>query len=257
MILACKQSLAQHARETLRVNWKLGRRMAMNKLIHDLVEINRRLSFELWHITTINERASGLSPRMLLPTQRDGDVRVGEYEPLVLYCGLLNGLNYYYLIENPSETTASSDLNLYEVRNDSFQKIAGVEFKAHNPAEGIIRQDIQKLVRDEITGNWFHILEDIDSEVLKSIFLKLTGSLRSLSGNLTSESISILFCFCVLARKWTCIKHFFYDKSRGDFDMYVNSFFDLDCYLESDHIVVSKGLDWYIFQLNTEGFLGH
>jgi hypothetical protein len=27
--------------------------------------------------------------------------------------------------------------------------------------------------------------------------------------------------------------------------------------VESDHIVVSKGLDWYIFQLYTEGFLGH
>lgn len=228
----------------------------MNKLIHDLLEINRRLSFELWHITTIHERPSGLSPRMLLPTQIDGDVRVGEYEPMILYCGLLNGLNYYYLIENPSETSASSDLNLYEVRNDSFQKVAGVEFKAHNPAEGIIRQDIQKLVRDEITGNWFHILEDLDPEVLKEIFLKFTKSLKALSDSFSFESISILFCFCVLARRWTCIKHFFYDKSRGEFDMYVDSFFDLDCYVESDHIVVSKGLDWYIFQLYTEGFLG-
>jgi len=229
----------------------------MNKLIHDLLEINRRLSFELWHITTINERPSGLSPRMLLPSQIDGDVRVGEYEPMILYCGLLNGLNYYYLIENPSEPSASSDLNLYEVRNGSFQKVAGVEFKAHNPAEGMIRQDIQKLVRDEITGNWFHILEDINSDTLKDIFVKLTGSLRALSASLTDDPISILFCFCVLARKWTCIKHFFYDKSRGDFDLYVDSFFDLDCHIESDHIVVSKGLDWYIFQLYTEGFLGH
>ncbi len=149
----------------------------MNKLIHDLLEINRRLSFELWHITTINERPSGLSPRMLLPTQVNGDVRIGEYEPMILYCGLLNGLNYYYLIENPSEMSATSDLNLYEVRNDTFKKVAGVEFKAHNPGAEIIRQDIQKLVRDKITGNWFHILEDIDSATLQSIFGKLTSSL--------------------------------------------------------------------------------
>ena len=229
----------------------------MNKLIHDLLEINRRLSFELWHITPLNERASGLSPRMLLPPQVSGEVRIGEYEPMILYCGLLNGLNYYYLIENPSEMTASSDLNLYEVRNDTFKKVAGIEFKAHNPGKDIIWQDIRKLVRDNITGNWFHILEDIDSKTLKSIFSKLTDSLRSYSDSLGENPISILFCFCILARKWTCIKHFFYDKSRGDFITYVDNFFDLDCQVESDHIVVSKGLDWYIFQLYTEGFLGH
>ena len=206
----------------------------MNRLIHDLLEINRRLSFELWHITPINEKVSGLSPRMLLPAQVSGNVRIGEYEPMILYCGLLNGLNYYYLIENPSEMTATSDLNLYEARNETFKKVAGIEFKAHNP-----------------------ILEDIDSETLKSIFSKLTSSLRSYSGSLGEAPISILFCFCVLARKWTCIKHFFYDKSRGDFSIYVDNFFDLDCEVESNHIVVSKGLDWYIFQLYTEGFLGH
>jgi hypothetical protein len=229
----------------------------MNRLIHDLLEINRRLSFELWHITPLNERASGLSPRMLLPAQVNGEVRIGEYEPLILYCGLLNNLNYYYLIENPSEMTATSDLNLYEVRNDTFKKLAGIEFKAHSPGKEIIRQDIRKLVRDNITGNWFHILEDIDSETLKSIFSKLTAALKSYSDNLGENPISILFCFCILARKWTCIKHFFYDKSRGDFSSYVDNFFDLDCQVESDHIVVSQGLDWYIFQLYTEGFLGH
>jgi hypothetical protein len=229
----------------------------MNRLIHDLLEINRRLSFELWHITPLNERASGLSPRMLLPTQVNGTVRIGEYEPMILYCGLLNGLNYYYLIENPSEMTATSDLNLYEVRNDTFKKVAGIEFKAHNPSRDILWQDIRKLVRGNITGNWFHILEDIDTQTLKSIFSKLTDSLRSNSDTTGEEPISILFCFCVLTRKWTCIKHFFYDKSRGDFSIYVDNFFDLDCQVESDHIVVSKGLDWYIFQLYTEGFLGH
>ena len=138
----------------------------MNKLIHDLLEINRRLSFELWHITTINEKPSGLSPRMLLPTQTYGDLRVGEYEPMILYCGLLNGLNYYYLIENPSETSASSDLNLYEARNDSFHKVAGVEFKAHNPGEDMIRQDVRKLLRDKV--------QETGSTSLKSLTLKLS-----------------------------------------------------------------------------------
>jgi hypothetical protein len=194
---------------------------------------------------------------MLLPIQVNGDVRVGEYEPLILYCGLLNGLNYYYLIENPSEMSATSDLNLYEVRNDTFHKVAGIEFKAHNPAREIIKRDIQKLVREQITGNWFHILEDINGDKLNSVFDKLTRSLMTQSKHFSGDPISILFCFCILARKWTCIKHFFYDRSRGDFDMYVHNFFDLECQVQTEHIVVSKGVDWYIFQLYTEGFLGH
>ena len=229
----------------------------MSGLIQDLLEINRRLSFELWHLTAIKERPNGLSPRMLLPVQADEDIRIGEHEPMVLYCGLLNGLNYYYLIENPSETSASSDLNLFNFKGDGFHKVAGVEFKAHNPGEEIIRQDINALVEEKVTGNWFHILEDIDSETLTSLFVKFTSSFRSCAENLNNDSISILFCFCVLEKRWTCIKHFYYDESRGEFDMYVDSFFDLECTIESDHIVVTKGIDWYIFQLYTEGFLGH
>jgi hypothetical protein len=212
----------------------------MNGLIQDLLEINRRLSFELWHLTAIKEKPSGLSPRMLLPAQADEDIRIGEHEPMVL-----------------SETSASSDLNLFNFQGDAFHKVAGVEFKAHNPGEEIIRQDINKLLEEKVTGNWFHILEDIDSETLTSLFTKFTSSLRSCTENLNDDPISILFCFCVLEKRWTCIKHFYYDESRGEFDLYVNSFFDLDFTVESDHIVVTKGLDWYIFQLYSEGFLGH
>ncbi|UCE82160.1 MAG: hypothetical protein JSV47_10590 [Deltaproteobacteria bacterium] len=229
----------------------------MSGLIQDLLEINRRLSFELWHITTIKDKPRGLSPRMLLPTQVEGDIRIGEHEPMILYCGLLNGLSYYYLTENPSEMSASSDLNLFAFRDNSFVKVAGVEFKAHNPGEEIIRQDVRKLVKDKVTGNWFHILEDFDPDTIKDLFAKLTKSLRTCADSLNDDQLSILFCFCILEKQWTCIKHFYYDRSRGDFDTYVENFFDLDCVVESHHIVVSKGLDWYIFQLYTEGFLGN
>ena len=169
----------------------------MNGLIHDLLEVNRRLSFELWHLTAINNKPSGLSPRMLLPAQPNGDIRIGEHEPMVLYCGLLNNLNYYYLIENPSETSASSDLNLYAFKGDTFHKVAGVEFKTHNPGEEVIRQAIAKLVGEKVTGNWFHVLEDLDSDTFDSLFTKFTSSLKSSAESLNDHHLSILFCFCV------------------------------------------------------------
>jgi len=67
----------------------ISRSKNMNRLIHDLLEINRRLSFELWHITPLDERASGLSPRMLLPTKPNGEVRIGEYEPMKRFIGFV------------------------------------------------------------------------------------------------------------------------------------------------------------------------
>ena len=60
----------------------------MKGLIYDILEINRRLSFELWHLTAIRERPSGLSPRMILPEQENGDIRIGKHEPMILSCGL-------------------------------------------------------------------------------------------------------------------------------------------------------------------------
>lgn len=93
------------------------------KLQQDIFEINRRVCSGLWDIADVNNIPSGLSPRLILPRKRDGNVRISEQEARILYCGILNTLNYYYSIETPTEkvyrqtgnkpVSASSDLSLY------------------------------------------------------------------------------------------------------------------------------------------------
>ena len=111
--------------------------------MNDIFEINHRLSFNLWYLTDVKSDPQGFSPRLILPKRRSGEIRISEQESKILYCGLLNTLNYYYSIETPTEEvyqqtgktsqSASSDLSLYGYDGKDFKKVANVEFKAHNP----------------------------------------------------------------------------------------------------------------------------
>ena len=92
-------------------------------MITDIFEINRRICFNLWDMVDVHIEPRGLSPRLILPEKRNNAIRISEQESRILYCGLLNTLNYYYSIETPTAQTfmltgakpisASSDLSLY------------------------------------------------------------------------------------------------------------------------------------------------
>ena len=227
-------------------------------LTDDLIEINRRLSFNLWYLTNVLEKPHGLSPRLILPKRRSGQIRISEQEARFLYCGLLNTLNYYYSVETPTEQvyqqtgqewgSAASDLSLYVHRVDGFKKIANVEFKAHNPAVGYIRKDIEKLIKEGIIGNWFHTIKNVDRGTFPSLFAKFIDSFKELSGIVSGKEISIIFCFCVIEKRWACIKHFLYDSSSGDFGSYVDDFFRLRYEVKAGKLEVDEETDWYVFQ---------
>jgi hypothetical protein len=44
--------------------------------IDDVLEINRRLFYDLWHIANVSCVPSGLSPRLILPKKRTEDIRI-------------------------------------------------------------------------------------------------------------------------------------------------------------------------------------
>jgi len=171
-----------------------------------------------------------------------------------MFCSLLNNLRYYYSIETPTvqsyqltgqaAQSALSDLSLYTY-NGSFEKVANIEFKAHNPPQEHIRKDIEKLIREKIQGNWFHLLKNIDSGTLQALFTKFTASFRSCS-NMVSNNVSILFCFCVLDKKWACYKHFDYHPGQGNFDAYVNSFFTVNYGVSGNKVTVNNNNGWII-----------
>ena len=227
-----------------------------NPVINDAMEINRRLFYDLWNISNVSQLPSGLSPRLILPKRRSQDLRISEQEARFLYVGLLNTLNYFYSVETPTEQTyiqkgtkpqsGASDLSLYIQSGEQMKKVMNVEFKAHNSALKDIYKDIEKIVYENISGNWFHLLKNIDSRSLPILFDKFAHSLKVCWKKYNSKEISILFSFCVLDRKWACEKFLEYDGSLGNFESYVDDFFKLKYRIKLSELEVIDDGGWKI-----------
>jgi hypothetical protein len=212
-------------------------KMNQQQIVKDIYEINKRVCFNLWNVANVNSKLNGLSPHLILPQRRSGEIRISEQEARVLYCSVLNNLNYFYSIETPTEDvyqqkgqtpmSAGSDLSIFINNGNTFEKVVNVEFKAHNPQVEKIRKDIEKLIRENISGNWFHTLKNIDSKTIPTLFNKFKDSFQKCSENITKK-LSFVFCLCVLEKKWACIKEFSFDPSHDDLSAYINGFFDLE-----------------------------
>jgi WD40 repeat protein len=238
--------------------------MENEALINDIIEINRRVCYNLWNVakaTDIEHSPNGLSPRLILPKVRDKDsARISEQESRVLYCGVLNMLNYYYSIETPTEKdyqqtgqtrmSAASDLSLYSY-NNQFNKVVNVEFKAHNPITKHISKDIEKLISENITGNWFHTLKNIDSKTLGVLFAKFIISFGEHKAK-AKHRLSFIFCICVMDKKWACIKPFSFDpETDNDLVKYVENFFTLgyEASAKSKAVNVTDNNGWHVLKL--------
>lgn len=230
-------------------------------ITEDIFEINRRLCFNLWSITDVTQKPEGLSPRLILPQKRDKEIRLSEQEARFLFCGLLNTLNYYYSVETPtteeyqqtgqSALSARSDVSLYVSTNDDhrpFRKIANVEFKAHNPPQEQIKKDVEKLIKESIVGNWIHTLKNIDPQTLPKLFDKFIASMIECSEMVGEREVSMVFCFCVLERKWACIKHFRFDSSTSKFEEYVRRFFEVKVGVDAGAVAVNAEAGWRVFE---------
>ena len=225
-------------------------------LTEDVFEINRQVCSSLWNIAHVNETARGLSPRLILPQKRSGDIRISEQEARILYCGILNPLNYYYSVETPTKEmyqqtgqtpiSASSDMSLYLENEERFDKVMNIEFKAHNPGQEQIRKHIEKLVRENIPGNWFHLLKNIDSRTIPVLFEKIKKSFLQCENSVKNTKVSIVFCFCVLEKSWACMKHFYYEPTKGNFQTDVNTFFNLKYSVKSGKIEMEQLHNWNI-----------
>jgi len=177
-----------------------------------------------------------MSPRLVFP--KKGTVcRVSEQEAKVLCCNVLNGSDYYFSVETPTQqlykqkgnspTRARSDISLYAWTGSDFSKLANMEFKAHTPGVAEFSKDVEKLVRERITGNWFHTLVNVRSSTLPDVFARLRGSFLNYSQEFSEiPIISIVFCICVVKKGMAYTRHFCYERARRSYEEYVRGFFD-------------------------------
>ena len=227
-------------------------------MLSELININIKTCDLIWNLPDVVSRPAMNYPRLIIPHRRDVDQRISEQEARFVYCSVLNRSDFFYSIETPTEKkyqlsgkgrrSASTDLSIYEYTN-GFRKLVNVEFKAHNARFEEIEKDVKKLVNEGITGNWFHLLKNANSKTLKSLFNKIE---KALMVNY-SDKISILFCFCVLSRKWACIKHFYWDgngfanhRKFKSYRMFVEEFFRLDYVVRKEITVIDEN-GWLIY----------
>ena len=208
-------------------------------LIDDIFDLNKRISENLWHVANEKDQPSNLSPHVIFPLKRDKNtVRISEQEARVICCSLLNDLNLYYSVETPTYETyvqkgkkpegmsAQTDLTIFGFDGQCFRRLVNTEFKAHNPTQANITKDIEKLVREDPEGNWFHLLKNTDRGTFKAPLRKFETSFLENSHGYHNTLISIVFCFCVLAKQQAYMRHFFYEPGKKTYEEYVRQFFD-------------------------------
>jgi len=212
-------------------------------LVADIFDLNKRISENLWHMANENGQPSDLSPYVIYPKKRDTSVRISEQEARIICCNLLASQKTYYSIETPTKKryvqkglkpggiSAQTDLTIFGFDGHSFSRGVNVEFKAHNPTEKNIGKDIEKLVREGIEGNWFHILGNYDAGTFPALFSKFEDAFFNYPKEHTTEeystkTISIIFCFCVLEKQKAYIRHFLYEPGQKTYKEYVRQFFD-------------------------------
>lgn len=182
-----------------------------NSLLEYMLEISQEAAKEL---LAIHRKAH--FGKLIMPLKRDKTFRLSEQE-LRIPCikaienDKLNHLRLYYAIEAPTDMTyrqkgvgersGNSDLSLYEKDGEVFTKVSNIELKAHNATQENIRKDLEKLIKEELPGAWYHMLHNADSGTLKSLFGKFEGSIDKLINDPKTPlkpTASMLFTFLVL-----------------------------------------------------------
>ena len=222
-------------------------------MFDDIIEINRRLFDDIWNLSNTSPNSiKGLSPKLIIPKRRDGSDRISEQEARFLFTTLLNSFNYYYSVETPTKntyiqsgkkpTSAASDLSLYKNEHSTLQKILNIEFKAHNPPKDQIKKDVEKLLRENVPGCWNHLLKNVDSGTIPSLFKKIKDSIVKIKTNNKINQSEILFSVCIIEKKVAIQKLLNISKDN------IDDFFDFKYSIKNGHISILKPNHWIVYQ---------
>ena len=227
-------------------------------VINEVRRINRLTSEHIFAMKTT--RSNGMvisSPRLIFPRYRNGITRISEQEARFSFTGVLEDRNdFFYSVETPTSTvyrftgagkrSALFDLCLYEhdTESNDLKLVTACEFK--HGGKGI-NKDIQKLSSltsnvGVIIGNWFQLINSIDSATIKSLFAKIAEALKQAN---PSDPSVIIFHFCIMGPQPTILEKVF-DCSRTSlsFNSYVDDFFRFDYKVGSGKIVVMNANGW-------------
>ena len=148
------------------------------------------------------------APSLILPTTRDGAIRVSEQESRMLLSHWLERKGFPHSLETPTVETyqqtgqfplsARMDLTVYHSRQ-SDDRALNMELKKGTPGDEAFRKDVEKLLRERIDGLWFHTLNKANSRTWSTIEEKLGRAFETERLHVDAACHSLSFAYCVLA----------------------------------------------------------
>jgi hypothetical protein len=157
---------------------------------------------------------------MIFP-EKKGKPRVSEQEARFAFVSILEKEKILYSVETPtvekynfsgetgSKRSASTDLTIFD---ENINKMMNIEFKSHgismkSKTQHKIEKDIEKLLREDVDGLWFHVFERVDTKTigkLLSVFAKKIKYISSQKKDIKEKTIC--FHICVLSFGFSIFK---------------------------------------------------
>lgn len=188
----------------------------MGKIYPDISLACRHADTCLWeaHDRSALGRFGGLGEgRLLFPKyrgKRGGALRVSEQEARFAFVESLSRGPLLYSVEAPTDKlyqftgknplSAQTDL---AVHDENGQRICNVEFKAKgvSPSAGKhfpIYKDLQKLLREQVWGLWFHLLQSVNNSTINNLLSVMAEQIckvrQEYSGDIGSPGLTIHIC---------------------------------------------------------------
>ena len=147
------------------------------------------------------------APCLILPSKRDGVLRVSEQESRILIAQWLQSHGVRYSIETPTlgryqqsgqaQLSARIDVTTYGSRH-AANRTMNLELKAGTASLEAFRKDFEKLLREGIPGLWFHTLESASNATWDTLSNKMEEALERVAPHADTAGHKIWFAFCVL-----------------------------------------------------------
>jgi len=210
-------------------------------------------------------------PKLIFPTKREAIIRKSEQEARVFFCNELESINnkgMYYSIETPTiekysfkekenlsnkkGQSARFDLTIFFEKNKKVERSVNIEFKNTNSDDFSIKKDILKLISENQSGIFFHILHSIDSGTFKNnrktigtgVFNKYIRGIKECNWDSKKEQKYLLFTIILLRYKIILFK-IFEKKNLKDID----NFFRLDYKVKKGQIKFNNTHGWQVENL--------
>lgn len=230
-----------------------------SRIIGKWYDISREVAVHLCDLGTELAFSPGKNnPCLVFPANRPAtqggafSIRVSEAEARLIFSQCLSKRSIPFAIEAPTfqrysfkgskAMSARTDLLVYVPVADTpggLHRDLGVEFKAHNAPPESIRKDLEKLLREGQDGLWFHVLRNIDSGTLGSLFKKFRQAFKKMASESAKCKCELSFVFVVTGKRWMACRSIkpSMEPARA---------FDLSYQVRRGKIEVSDSNGWHI-----------